>query len=136
MTRLSRRNIVAGVLALIVAAGCVRLGIWQLQRLGERRSLNAAVRARMLAAPVAVAELPADTALAHYRRVLVEGVWDFEREIVLAGRTRQGAPGVNILTPVRPAGEGRAVLVSRGGCTRRMGRAWISRAGARARTRV
>jgi surfeit locus 1 family protein len=66
---------------------------------------------------VALAELPADTAAAHYRRVrVVGGVWDFEHQIALIGRTRQGSPGVNIVTPL-VFGEGgarRAVLVNRG----------------------
>ena len=38
----SRRVIVVGV-ALIVAATCVSLGLWQLRRLDERRALNAQI---------------------------------------------------------------------------------------------
>jgi surfeit locus 1 family protein len=102
------------VLAAVAAAVCVRLGIWQLDRLAERRALNAAVAGRMRAAPVAPGELPADTAARHYRRVRLAGVPDYAREVVLANRSRDGSPGVHLLTPVRVAGSDTAVLVNRG----------------------
>ena len=38
----SRRLVVVGV-AVVVAATCVGLGIWQLRRLDERRTLNAEI---------------------------------------------------------------------------------------------
>ena len=59
-----RGTVVFLVLAAIVAAICVRLGIWQLGRLAERRAANALVSARLDSAVVDVRRLPADTALA------------------------------------------------------------------------
>jgi surfeit locus 1 family protein len=109
-----RRNVIAAVLAVVVAAACVRLGLWQLRRLAERRARNSVVSARLAAPPVALAALPADTAAAHYRRVRVEGRWDFDHEIALTGRSRQGSPGVYLVTPLIPDDSGRAVLVNRG----------------------
>ena len=47
-------------------------------------------------------------------RVLIEGRPDYRYEIALTGRTRNGSPGVNIVTPVRLAGTDTAVLVNRG----------------------
>ena len=47
---LSGRWILLTILALLGAVGCVRLGIWQLDRLAQRQALNAHVRA-MLALP-------------------------------------------------------------------------------------
>ena len=35
------------LLCLLVAAGCVRLGVWQVSRLKERRARNAALAARL-----------------------------------------------------------------------------------------
>ncbi len=109
-----RGTIVFLVLAAIVAAVCVRLGIWQLGRLGERRAANALVSARLDSAVVDVRALPADTALARYRRVTARGTYDFDNEIVLSGRSRAGSPGVNLLTPLRVPGSDTAVLVNRG----------------------
>jgi surfeit locus 1 family protein len=101
-------------LALVAAAVCVRLGIWQLHRLGERRARNALVVARLDSAAVAPRALPRDTALARFRRVRVSGVPDYAHELIWASRTRQGSPGVNLLTPIREPGTDTAVLVNRG----------------------
>ena len=100
--------------AILAAAVFVRLGIWQLSRLQERRARNHLILAQMEAPPVDVSALPKDTALAHYRRVRVTGERDYEHELVYAARTHNGAPGVDLLTPVRIAGSDTAVLVNRG----------------------
>jgi len=68
----------------------------------------------MEAPPVDVGALPKDTALAHYRRVRVVGERDYDHELVYAARTHNGAPGVDLLTPVRVPGSDTAVLVNRG----------------------
>jgi surfeit locus 1 family protein len=102
------------VFAIAAAALFVRLGFWQLSRLHERRAHNAVIAAQRLDAPVAFSELPRDTGAAHYRSASLEGVYDYAHELVLASRTRQGSPGVEILTPVRTAGSDTVVLVDRG----------------------
>lgn len=121
MTSPSRRSLplrywILVAVSVLVALACARLGVWQLSRLGERRARNASVVARFdQPAVTSVAALPADTAAGRFRRVQLLGLWDYEREIVIAGRTRQGSPGVNIVTPVRPlSGAGPALLVNRG----------------------
>ena len=89
-----------------MAAGlCARLGFWQLSRLAERRVRNAGVARRFTTPPVPYAALPADSAGRHFRRVTVRGRAEYAREFVLANRTRDGSPGVHILTPVRVAPE-------------------------------
>lgn len=111
---MTRRTILFCVLAIGAAALFVRLGVWQLARLHERRAHNAVVAAQRLDPPVAFAALPRDTAAARYRAAHVEGRFDYAHEIVLASRTRGGSPGVEIFTPVRLAGADTAVLVDRG----------------------
>lgn len=101
-------------LAIVFALVCVRLGLWQLSRLAERKQLNAELLSRAQTAPVAFAALPTDTGDAHFRRVALEGTYDFDHEIVVTNRTRNGSPGVNIITPLRLAGSDTAVLVNRG----------------------
>ncbi len=100
--------------ALAAAALFVRLGFWQLERLHERQARNAVIAVQQRGAPVAFAALPRDTAGAHYRPASVQGRFDYEHELVVASRTRRGAPGVELLTPVRIAGRDTAVLVNRG----------------------
>jgi surfeit locus 1 family protein len=105
---------VLGTLAvLVVAAVCVRLGFWQLDRLDQRRQRNAALQARSVQEVIALATAPLDTAGLIYRRVRVSGGLDHDRSIVLAGRSLGGAPGVHLLAPLRFP-DGSAVLVNRG----------------------
>lgn len=111
---MKRRNVVAAVLAIVTALIFSRLGVWQLQRLSERRAHNAAFAARLKTPPVPLAQLPPDTPSAHWRRAIVRGSYDFDHEIVLSGRTHDGSPGVQILTPLHPDSGGAAVLVNRG----------------------
>ena len=111
---MSRRALAFLIFAGLVAAGCVRLGIWQLHRLAERRALNASLLARLSARPATVLELLRDTSHTAYRRASAVGTYDFANELALASRTRQGSPGVNIITPLRLADTDTAVLVNRG----------------------
>lgn len=108
---------VSGVLGTIgvffVAAVCIRLGFWQLDRLDQRDTRNARVAERLALPAIPLEAAVDDTAGLGYRRVRVHGTLDVDRSIVLAGRSRAGAPGVHLLTPLR-LGDGTAVLVNRG----------------------
>jgi cytochrome oxidase assembly protein ShyY1 len=97
---------------IVVAAVCVRLGFWQLDRLEQRRSFNAEVRAALASDPAPLGDVLADGDLA-YRRVTVDGTWDPEHEVILFGRSLDGRPGNHVLIPL-VFGAGRAVLVDRG----------------------
>lgn len=99
--------------AIVFAGVCVRLGVWQLTRLAERRSFNAELIARAETKPVEIGMLPKDTGAAHFRRVRISGSYDYAGEITLTNRSRNGSPGVNILTPLKSNGD-TALLVNRG----------------------
>jgi surfeit locus 1 family protein len=75
---------------------------------------NAVIAAQQRSAPVQLAALPRDTAAAHYRRAVVSGQFDYEHELVVSGRTHQGSPGAELVTPLRPTRSDTAVLVNRG----------------------
>ena len=102
------------VIAVVLALGFMRLGLWQVGRLQQRQTLNAELASRAVAPAEPISELPTDTANAHYRRVSVQGQYDYANEIVLTLRSRDGSPGVNIVTPVRPPAADTALLVVRG----------------------
>jgi surfeit locus 1 family protein len=110
----SRRALAFVIFAIVVSAGCVRLGFWQLHRLSERRAQNAMLLDRMSSPPRPVRDVVRDSAAAGFRRATAEGTYDFENEFALAARTRQGSPGVNFVTPLRLAGTDSVVLVNRG----------------------
>ena len=111
---MSRRSIVFCVVAFLAAILFVRLGLWQLARLHEKVRRNASIAAQQRESSVQFASLPRDTAAAHYRRTVVTGVFDYAGELVLSNRTHQGAPGVELVTPLRLPGSDTAVLVDRG----------------------
>ena len=108
---MSFRYVVFLALAAALAALFVRLGVWQLDRLAERKTVNAAVASQLALPAIPYGELPGDTA---FRRVLLTGTPDHAREILHIGRSRNGSPGVHILTPVRRADSDTAILVNRG----------------------
>lgn len=99
--------------AAIVAAVCVRLGIWQLDRLHQRRASNAAISAATALAPIDLNH-PGTVPSRNFRRAVASGEFDRAHEITLRGFVYQGAPGVRIVTPLRLAGQDSAVLVLRG----------------------
>ena len=111
---MSRRSIVFCAFALLAAILCIRLGFWQLARLHAKVRRNASIAAQQREPAVQFASLPRDTAAAHYRRASAAGVFDYGAELVLAARTHQGSPGVDLITPLRIAGSDTAVLVDRG----------------------
>ena len=108
-----RRIVVFVVIAVVSAAVFVRLGVWQLSRLGERRAQNAESTKHLAEAEVPWNALgPLDGA--RLRRTVVVGVPDTAAEFAILGRSRNGSPGVWIITPVHVAGDTAAVLVNRG----------------------
>src|SRR3989449_11352684 len=101
--RIDRRDRVGLVVALLVAAICVRLGVWQLDRLHERRQRNALLLAARARPPLQVdGSLPADSA--RDRRLVARGVYDYAHERLWPGRGYEGVPGVDLGTPPRRAG--------------------------------
>ena len=100
------------VLAVAMAALCIRLGFWQLDRLEQRRSANAARAAGLAQAPVDVGDALAEPDAA-YRPVTATGTYDPTAELVLYGRPLDGRPGDHVLTPL-VLGDGTRVLVDRG----------------------
>lgn len=111
---MKRSTIVFLALAVVMAAICVRLGIWQLDRLAQRRAMNARIAGRMAAPSIDVRSIAGDTTQVRFATVIVSGTPDFGHEVLLTHRGNDGSPGVDILTPVRVAGSDSAVIVNRG----------------------
>lgn len=101
--------IVAGLAALLF----IRLGIWQLDRLSQRRTLNALVRAQLDLPPMVIPPVPLESDSLDYRRGTVHGVYDLDRQVVEMARSHQGGPAVHVVTPL-VFGDSVAVLVERG----------------------
>ncbi|MBP8948313.1 MAG: SURF1 family protein [Candidatus Promineofilum sp.] len=110
---------VAVVAIMLVLA---RLGVWQLDRLAERRAANAQLMAVLTSSTIFVnddltalaGQPPADVApdLAN-RDVFLEGEYDFAAQRILVLQNYQDQPGVHLITPL-VLDSGAAVLVDRG----------------------
>jgi len=116
MTLFSRRWILTTLLAIAAVGVLIRLGIWQLDRLAERRAFNARVIAQIKAEPLALdgSTLDADLLDMEYRAVIVTGQYDFSQQVVLRNQVWTNQPGVHLLTPLVISGTNKAVLVDRG----------------------
>jgi surfeit locus 1 family protein len=109
-----RRDLIALVGALFVALVCVRLGIWQLDRLHQRRARNALVAAARARPELEIGGgLPLSIDSLRERRLRAYGAYDYARERLWHGRSYEGIPGVDLVTPLRLR-NGTAVLVDRG----------------------
>jgi surfeit locus 1 family protein len=113
----SRKWWLGTLLILIGMAFLVRLGLWQLDRLQERRAFNSLVAERWQQTPFDLQHeaLPADLESMGYRRVEVaNGNFDYANQIMLSNQPGiNGEPGIQLVTPY-VLDDGRAVLVSRG----------------------
>ena len=109
------------LLVLAAVGVMVRLGVWQLDRLSQRRAFNARVNAQ-LAAPaldLSGAALGADLTTLEYRSAVVTGRYDFSQQIALRNQAWDDGQatvraGVHLLTPLVIEGSSQAVLVDRG----------------------
>lgn len=117
---LTPRWLAGHLLALVLIVLFVNLGAWQLRRLDARTTLNELVESRTAAAPVALHDALQDAGeVPEYTMVRLRGTFAAEHEVLLRGRSLDGRPGFNLLTPLLLAAEapgldGAAVLVERG----------------------
>jgi surfeit locus 1 family protein len=113
--KLSVRGAVAAIFILAMCALCVRLGFWQLDRLEQRRTRNAAIRAATAQPPLRLdSNAPgADPRALAWRRAQAGGRYHHAGDMVIRGRSREGRPGVHLVSPLVLA-DGRVVMVNRG----------------------
>jgi surfeit locus 1 family protein len=114
MRRLRASHWVFVVLAVALGALFIRLGVWQLERLEQRRASNAAIQAQIDRPVVNLNSDPIPTDGLTYRRIRASGTFDPTQEIVLSNRAYSGQAGVHLVTPLRIEGRDAAVLVDRG----------------------
>jgi len=110
----TRQWLLPTLVVLIGGAVCVRLGIWQLDRLEQRRVFNAHFTAMQSAEPLDLnGELPLDVTELEYRHVKATGTYDFANQVALRNQYYGSEYGYHLLTPLF-LDDGPAVLVDRG----------------------
>lgn len=109
-----RRWFLTTLLVLVGTAVCIRLGIWQLDRLEGRRAFNAQVISmRAMPALDLSAERPDGLASMEWRAVQARGTYDFDNQVALRNQYYDNQYGYHLITPLLLA-DGTAVLVDRG----------------------
>lgn len=106
---------------ILIMAGLARLGLWQLDRLDERRAENEKLLAVLASEVVDVTASTAafgdaTTELAAFkdRQASVKGQFDFSQQGAIKLQTWQGQPGVYLVAPLVLEDGRTAVLVNRG----------------------
>jgi surfeit locus 1 family protein len=113
MDRYSARDYILIGLMLVVAGVCVRLGIWQLDRLEQRVDRNTKIKAR-LDEPALEFPPPIPLEEQSYRRVSVHGTFDPEQAVLLENQSYNEQPGFHMLVPLTIEDMGIALLVDQG----------------------
>lgn len=107
-----------------VAAACfvalvTYLGVWQTHRAGEKRARQAMLEARVAEPPLTLTGMVPSADAVLYRRVQARGEWHAPGQVYVDNRIHDGRAGFEVITPLRLAdGGGAMLLVDRG---------WIAR---------
>ncbi len=110
-----RKWILTTLLVLAGTALCIRLGIWQLDRLAQRRAFNAQVISERAQPALDLnQQVPGNVAGMEWRPVKVTGQYDFANQVALRNQYNgsDNEYGYHLLTPLHF--EGGVVLVDRG----------------------
>lgn len=112
-----RRWFLFAITVILLVALAWRLGVWQFDRLDDKKDSNSQIRANEEHAPVDVSKLVEAggtvTDADQWRIVTARGTYETDKQIVVRYRTRDGESGVDIIVPLRTA-SGTYVLVDRG----------------------
>jgi surfeit locus 1 family protein len=112
----SRRRWWTTLVVLLGMAVLARLGVWQLDRLEQRRARNTAIIHQLELSPLALTgeSLPGDQSSLKNRRGSAYGEFDFSHQVALLHQNWRDTPGIHLITPLVIDGTSQAVLVDRG----------------------
>ncbi len=108
----TRKWIPTTLLVVLAAGAFIRLGIWQLARLQQRRAFNAHY-AEIRALPPLDLPAPGDLSTMEYRQARAQGAYDFANQVALRNQYNADEYGYHLLTPLLLV-DGEAILVDRG----------------------
>jgi surfeit locus 1 family protein len=122
LSMFQRKWLIPTLLVFAGTALCVRLGIWQLDRLEQRRVFNAQFQsARSQSVLDLNNEQPENMSAMEWRPVQVTGEYDFANQVAVRNQYYGSQYGYHLLTPLhfepstRPSGQsGQAIFVDRG----------------------
>ena len=107
----------ATLVVLLGMAFLARLGIWQLDRLEQRKARNAEIVRQLELPPLSLTEeapWEGDLTSLKNRRATASGEFDFSNQISLLYQNLHDTPGIHLITPLIIGGSSQVVLVDRG----------------------
>ena len=113
---LNRKWILTTILVFAAVVVMIRLGLWQLDRLEQRRTFNARVTAQRENAKLKLTpdSMNQDLYEMEYRALEVTGEYAHSQEVALSNQVWNGMLGVHLLTPMKIKGTETYVLIDRG----------------------
>ncbi|MEK6746310.1 MAG: SURF1 family protein [Pseudomonadota bacterium] len=87
-------------------------GVWQVERLQWKNALVKQIEQVQQFPPLQT--LPTDLNNLEYRKIILTGVFKYEKVLHLIGRQKGNFPGFFMLTPFELENDGRIILVNRG----------------------
>ncbi|MFC2025677.1 SURF1 family protein [Chloroflexota bacterium] len=115
-TLLTPRWIITSILVMIAMIVMIRLGIWQLDRLKQRKDFNSRVSAQVNQPILDLNnDVPSEKLMGmEFRKVKVFGEYNFSQEIALRNQYWQNQWGVHLVTPLHINGHEKTILIDRG----------------------
>lgn len=112
----SRRAVLlwGGLLLLLLLPAFGSLGLWQWNKGQAKLSRQAELDTLSRTAPAAMPTLPAPAESLRYRRFVLRGEYDANRQILIDNRVYRERAGYYVITPLRLAGSQLRVLINRG----------------------
>lgn len=102
------------IVTLLILPILLRLGFWQLDRAEEKRDLIALFKQQDESGPLFINKKIKFDEKLNYRKAIVEGSYNLEKQIFLDNKIHQGKTGVHVLTPFKLNNSEYSILVNRG----------------------
>ncbi len=102
------------VISILAALLCYAMCYWQYTRYVGKRAYFGEVETQARLGVQRLDPAADDLEAMRYAIVQVAGEFDYEREVVLTNRSKDSAPGVRVVTPLKIEGSETRILVDRG----------------------
>jgi surfeit locus 1 family protein len=114
-----RPNVWMTLATIAVMALCIKAGLWQYNKAGQKQALQTQLNVRLSEPPVALTDKLITGKIANleswrYRRVKFAGVYDARYQVLLDNQVENTVSGYHVLTPMQVEGSSQYVLVNRG----------------------
>ena len=114
-----RPKLLPSLACLLVLPLLIHLGLWQYDKAERKRTMQALLETRSSEPPVQMAATPVDAEIEslRFRRVVLRGEYEPERQILIDNRVYKERAGYHVITPFKladSAGRGMRVLINRG----------------------